>query len=97
MICPFCKATGTTKYIENRENLITKYYFFHTTFEWSSRQLVNGEQILPGLTGTALELESLSDVRFDLEVTSEYTKDRYVGSAILSLKEGEQIVIVDLQ
>lgn len=65
--------------------------------EWSGRQLVNGEQILPGLTGTALELESLSDVRFDLEVTSEYTKDRYVGSAILSLKEGEQIVIVDLQ
>ena len=52
---------------------------------------------MPGLTGTALELESLSDVRFDLEVTSEYTKDRYVGSAILSLKEGEQIVIVDLQ
>lgn len=64
---------------------------------WSGRELINGEQILPGLTGTALELDSLSDVRFDLEVTSEYTKDKYVGSAILSLKEGEQTVIIDLQ
>lgn len=65
--------------------------------EWSGSERINGQQILAGLTGTAVELDSLSDVRFDVEITSEHTKETYMGNAVQSLKEGEQIIIIDLQ
>lgn len=41
--------------------------------KWPGSEQINGRQILAGLTGTAVELDSLSDVRFDVEITSEHT------------------------